>query len=156
MGRYTNYMPEDNNNKIPIELYRWQYGIRIKATDFKSGTITLQAQDYRNTIVSMQSNSSGISSIELYLEYPANFYEGQFLGYDESYAKKVGPSDIGIYHITSDGDEIPLWFNRNFPFKRMKMYNLEFSLSDAMTNGGIAPDVVEAADESMEEVEWNF
>ena len=162
-GSYRNFIPETNNQKVPIQLYRWQYGIKIKVTDFHEGSISFMS-DYENgKKYSIESNSTGTSTMEYYLEFPSYLIAQSLIGYENAgeYADKhdnIG-GRVKIVYTTPIGEEIILWSNmygRTFPFKRMKMHTLEFSLSDAIINGGISPDLMEAATDPMEEVSWEF
>lgn len=162
MGVYRNFKPNENNQKIPIALYRWQYGIKITATDFKEGTIKFMSvleSDAR--VLSMQSNSSGTSTMEYNLEFPTSMIGERMLAYENAseFADKgyINGNDRKIVYISPNGEEVMLWSSfGDFPFKRMKMHTLEFSLSDAIANGGISPDLIESPDDPMEEISWGF
>ena len=164
MGISRNFKPETNNQKVTIELYRWQYGIRITATDFHEGTVSIVSRvlNAESKGLTMQSNSSGTSKMEYCLEYLTTSYVAPMFSYKNpsEFADNYGGfgDDIEIIYTTSKGEEIQLWSSRGsgFPFKRLKMHTLEFSLSDAIANGGIAPDLMEAATDPMEEVNWEF
>ncbi|MBD5198706.1 MAG: hypothetical protein HDS86_06090 [Bacteroidales bacterium] len=162
MGSYRNFKPTENNQKIPIELYRWQYGVKINVTDFKEGEIIYKSiMDRDSRFLTLQGNASGSATMEYLLEYPIDtnifcMFEYENAGeFAENY-KFVDYMTI-IYNTPKD-EEITLWSNwgQRFPFKRMKMHTLEFSLSDAIVNGGISPDLMEAATDPMEEVSWEF
>ena len=164
MGSYRNFKPQTNNQKVPIQLYRWQYGIKITATDFYEGTISLVNNIYSDYPLVMQSNSSGTSIMEYYLEFPTNNSTGWFNNEnagefaDSDHFKQSGNGQISIIYTLSSGESITIWTSDtySFPFKRMKMHNLEFSLSDAIKNGGISADLMETPTEPMEEVNWDL
>ena len=60
-----------------------------------------------------------------------------------------------IGYITPNGEDVTLWAS-GYPFKRMNMHVLEFSLSDAIANGVIRPELMESADEPMTESKWEL
>lgn len=160
MGTYRNFKPEDNNQKIEIKLYRWQYGIKITATDFTEGTVIFRCNDASSLKLKMQSNPSGVSTMQHYLQFPLDV-EGPTMTDCEDlleFAEYPIADKMEIVYLTPAGEEVLLWTSGfyNFPFKRMKMYTLEFSLSNAIANGGIAAELVENKDASMEEVSWGF
>ena len=159
-GTYRNFKPEVNNQKIDIELYRWQYGIKITASDFYEGRVVFRCDDNKSSTLEMYGNSNGIATMEHYLQFPLNdngdtkFSYNNPLEFADSFRRR---EKIDILYITPSNEEILLWSSGyNFPFKRMKMHTLEFSLSDAIVNGGISPDLMEAATDPMEEVNWEF
>lgn len=166
MGVYRNFKPNENNQKVPIALYRWQYGIKITATDFKEGTIKFMSVIDKNArILTMQSNSSETSTMEYNLEFPTLYIAQRMLAYENAnefaneYGEKqfTGGEDKKIVYVSPGGEEVMLWSSSGaFPFKRMKMHTLEFSLSDAIANGGISPDLIESPNDPMDEVGWNL
>ncbi|MDE5857594.1 MAG: hypothetical protein K2H32_04475 [Muribaculaceae bacterium] len=156
-GEYGNFKPDDDNKKVSIKLYRWQYGIRIKVTDFYEGKIIYNEQ--QDSIV-MEGNSTGTNTMECNVQFPAGFnnYQGKR---DAAWiAENCSVSAAGNYKIiykTPANEEIVLWSSDySFPFKRMKMHSLEFSLNGALTNGGIEPDLMETEDTPMEETKWEL
>lgn len=162
MGVYRNFKPEENNQKVPIQLYRWQYGIKITASDFHEGSVKLMTVlNKESRVLTMASSPSGTSAMEYKLEFPTYLISQGMLAYDNAgdYADNayINGNDMKVVYTTSNGDDIILWSsNGSFPFKRMKMHTLEFSLSEAITNGGIKPDIMDSADAHMEIVSWNF
>lgn len=162
MGSYRNFKPTENNQKIPIELYRWQYGIKINVTDFKEGKLIYQSILDRNSrSLTLQSNASGTGTMEYILEYPIDTNIFCMFEYENAseFAENYRFGDnMTIIWETPEKEEITLWssWGQSFPFKRMKMHTLEFSLSDAIANGGISPDLMEAATDPMEEISWGF
>lgn len=162
MGVYRNFKPNENNQKVPIALYRWQYGIKITATDFKEGTIKfMSVLDKDATILTMQNNSSETSTMEYNLEFPTFLISQRMLSYENAneFAEKqyINGNDMKIVYVSPEGEEVMLWSSSGaFPFKRMKMHTLEFSLSDAIANGGISPDLIESPNDPMDEVDWNL
>ena len=159
-GVCTNFKPDNDNQKATIKLYRWQYGIRIKATDFHSGKVMFRVGDNTGAKLVMDSNSTGTSVMEYNVQFPIYNLESSMLQYGDAAAFADNHNffdKMDIVYITSDGDEILLWTSGyNFPFKRMKMHSLEFSLNGALTNGGIEPDLMETEDTPMEETKWEL
>lgn len=158
-GICSNFKPDDNNNKAVIKLYRWQYGIRITVTNFNSGKVLFRTGDNTGAKVVIDSNSTGTSILDCNLQFPIFLKDYSLIDYGDAalFADEYKFHDyMEIVYVTSDNEELLLWKSSEFPFKRMKMHTLEFSLDDAITNGGIKPDLVETEDTPMEEVGWNW
>ena len=156
-GLISNFQAAENGALATIPLYRWQYGIRITVTDFKEGTVYYSYSSPESRKITLTPNASGTSTTEHLLEYA---YPGSFrpcensAEYADKYLYGVNFS-VKIGYITPSGEDILLWTS-GYPFKRMHMHVLEFSLSDAIANGGIRPELMESADEPMTESKWEF
>ena len=171
MGTYANYFAEENGQKVQIDLYKWLFGIRIIANDFTEGTICFKENTgWPNmTILKMEANSSGTSTMEYYLEFPS-YVDPSNYSIITSYDPSMAPSytelislpnqSLGyiVYYTTPAGENIILWSTpiSSTVFHRMKMYTLEFSLNEAITNGGISPNIVGGDSENMEELSWEL
>lgn len=159
-GQIRNFQAAENGALASIPLYRWQYGTRITVTDFKEGTVYFS---YNNSAearkLTLTPNASGTSTMEHLLEYriPGDIN----LWYENS--AEIADNDIfggletvKIGYIDSNGKDLLLWSSERFPFKRMHMYTLEFSVADAIANGGIQPELMENSDAPMTETPWEM
>ena len=161
-GVCANFKPDDSNNKASIKLYRWQYGVRITITDFYQGSVVMRPCDNTGAKVVIESNSTGTSVLECNLQFPIYNRGGDMLRYGDAglFAEEYDNfvEGVEIVYVTPENEEILLWTSGylDYPFKRMRMHSLEFSLSGAITNGGLQPELVETEDTPMEEVEWNW
>ncbi len=164
MGIYRNYKPISDNQKVTIELYRWQYGIKIIASDFYEGSVKCMTYYTNNEMeLIMHANSSGVSTMEYNLECPTWLAAQTMFEYDNldecatALANNNGfGHSLRIVYVTPNNEEIMLWSRSGSPFKRMKMHTLEFSLSDAIANGGISTELMDSSDETMEEINWDL
>ena len=155
-GQIRNFVPTESGALATIPLYRWQYGIRITATDFTEGTIYFANSWSESRRLTMNATSSGTSTMEYLLEYCTDYFTPNCeTAADVADRNGGGGMPMKIGYITPGGEEILLW-NAGYPFKRMHMHVLEFSLSDAIANGGIRPELMESADEPMTESKWEL
>lgn len=161
-GHICDFRAVENGALATIPLYRWQYGIRITVTDFKEGTIYFTNSYQESRKITLTPDASGTSTTEHMLEYYTYDIISSHLHYQNAadiaeniYSSNLSGSLMKIGYITPNGEDVTLWAS-GYPFKRMNMHVLEFSLSDAIANGGIRPELMESADEPMTESKWEL
>lgn len=104
----------------------------------------------------MNGNANGRASMEYLLEYCTEYFSPYYENAVEvADIMGGGGLPVKIGYITPQGEDLVLWY-APYPFKRMNMHVLEFSLSDAIANGGIRPELMESADEPMAESKWEL
>ena len=154
-----------SGNTVNIKLYRMMIGFKITVEDFTKGHIEVRgAENYSNIYKLYPSSTSSTSTLEFEIETPMmptqgvvfdelNFnidnYNDEEL--EEFILEKInyGYDQVHISYIDENGDKIALYTKYQFYYKRNTKYTLTFSLSEAIANGGITPEIVD--DGEMEE-----
>lgn len=160
-GVVENFDPS-KSNVVNIKLYRMMIGFKITIEDFTEGSVEIR--DLNGIKYTLKPTSSGTSVLDIEIETPMmpsigstlngmglnldNFTEEEL---DSWIMEKInyGFCQVHISYYDNEGDELKLYTHYQFQYKRNTKYTLSFSLSDAISNGGISPEIVE--DSEMEE-----
>lgn len=156
-GLLWNFDPATNET-INIKLYRMMFGLKLNIKDFTEGTITMRTN--YGIKYSINANASGSATLEKVLEMVymptinTSYYNNSidFNGGQGFEDDNVSDTQL-IITYNKDGNELTL-YNNDIQFLRMKMYTFTFSVSDAIKNGTIVPDVDE--NEKMEEIDGKW
>lgn len=160
-GLKWNFHATDDAKTVNISLYRMMVGIKLIVDDFKDGEIILSS-DFGIKYTLKPAANSTTNILDIVVEQPSMpvlGMNGTDAFKDLTSEKPFSDETSGgllIFYKDNDGKEISLYSNRNFKFKRMTRHVLQFSLSDAIANGGIAPELKDAPNGQMEESEWNW
>ncbi len=119
----------NQSTTVSIELKSMMIGFNITIEDFESGVITLKGNGPYEYSVS--SNSSGTSNLSVVIEAPFMIFP-----YSSWYA-----TEVKLMYTDQSGDSMSL-MNTTLNYEFNTMYNLTFSLSDAIANGGITATVI--------------
>lgn len=165
-GILWNYEP--NQSEVKINLYKMMVGFKLIVNDFTEGSITLQSvHGHKYTLKPASNSSTNILDVTVcQLSFPQiidahiNLKDAT----DEEFREIITRDkpffdetigNIQIHYTDKEGDSMVLYNNHNFVFKRNTKHVLEFSVSDAIENGMISPNIVDEGDE-MPESEWEF
>ena len=137
-------------------------GFKITIEDFIQGRVEIRSLN--GIKYTLKPTSSGTSVLDIEIEttmMPSvgpEFYQNG-LYFDNCTEDEInawimervnyGFDQIHISYYDNKGDELKLYTHYQFQYKRNTKYILSFSLSDAISNGGISPEIVE--DSEMEE-----
>ena len=167
-GLLWNFTP--NQSEVKINLYKMMVGLKLIVNDFTEGTIILQsAHGHKYSLKPASSGTTNTLDITTCLMMLPQILDAHiYLNLDEQtdeafreMIKREKPfgdeswGNLQIHYVDKDGDDIVLYNNQNFIFKRNKRHVLEFSVSDAIENGLLAPNVVDEGDD-MEETGWDM
>ena len=167
-GLLWNSTPDQS--EVKINLYKMMVGLKLIVTDFTEGSIVLQSvHGHKYSLKPASDNSTNILDVTVCLMMLPQIIDAHnHLNLDEQtdeafreMIKREKPfgdeswGNIQIHYVDKDGDDIVLYNNQNFLFKRNKKHVLEFSVSDAIENGMLKPNVVDEGDE-MEETGWDM
>ena len=160
-GVVENFDPS-KSNVVNIKLYRMMIGFKITIEDFTQGHVEIRSLN--GIKYTLKPTSSGTSVLDIEIEttmMPSvgpEFYQTG-LYFDNCTEDEInawimervnyGFDQIHISYYDNEGDELKLYTHYQFQYKRNTKYTLSFSLSDAISNGGISPEIVE--DSEMEE-----
>ena len=166
-GVVADYDPK-SGEPVNIKLYRMMMGFKVDISDFHSGTVTICSIHGHKYQATPDGNGNG--SIDIVIEteimpiagdlnsfcqdYGNPFTEENKEIFNEYIQKRINESYTQLYIIytTDKGEEIMLYANQYFRITRNTKYNLSFSLSEAIQNGTIIPDIVD--DEEMAEKDF--
>jgi len=160
-GVIQRFTPADQM-KLTVKLYYQMYGFKITVDDFTKGHIELRGMGTDGHVYkiypSQTSSTTEYSFIIETANMPIPGYGNIMSMTDEELeAMTIEQSNYGfdqvhISYIDEENDQINLYSNFNFKYTRNTRYNLRFSLSDAMANGGIGVDVIK--EETMTDAEF--
>lgn len=160
-GLKWNFHATDDAKTVSVNLYRMMIGIKLIVDDFKEGEVIL-GSDYGIKYSLKPASNSTTNTLDIVVEQPSmpvlgtvgteafNDLNAEQPFYDESLGGLL------ISYKDKDGNEISLYSNRSFKFKRMTRHVLQFSLSDAIANGGISPELKDSPNGQMEDSEWDW
>ena len=153
------------SSTVNIKLYRMMIAFKITVEDFTKGHIEIRgAENYSYSYKLYPSSNSNSNTLEFEIETPnmpshgARFNNLDFnidnytdAELEEFIQDKInyGYDQVHISYIDEHGDKIALYTKYQFNYKRNTKYTLSFSLSEAIANGGITPEIVD--DGEMEE-----
>ena len=167
-GLLWNFTP--NQSVVKINLYKMMVGLKLIVNDFTEGSIIMQSTHGHKYRLSPASNSTTntLDVTVCLMMLPQIIDAHIFLNLDEQTdecfretikrEKPFGDESWGnlqIHYVDKDGDDIVLYNNEYFVFKRNKKHVLEFSVSDAIENGMLTPNIVNEGDD-MEETSWDM
>ena len=167
-GLLWNFTPDQS--EVKINLYKMMVGLKLIVNDFTEGSIILQSvHGHKYTLKPASEGTTNTLDVTVCLmSLPQIIDAHLFLNLDEQTdeafremikrEKPFGDESTGnlqIHYVDKDGDDIVLYNNQSFIFKRNKRHVLEFSVSDAIENGMLSPNVVNEGDE-MEETGWDM
>ena len=158
------------NSSVPIKLYRMMIGFKITIDDFMEGYVEVSGGGESYKLY--PSNNGTTNTLEFEIQTPNMpmwgfnsgfgaggevYSEDEYNGYSQEELKNrildninYGRAGINISYVDKKGSKISLYTKQQFIYKRNTKYTLRFSLADAISNGGIIPEVVEEGE--MEEV----
>ena len=160
-GLVENFDPS-KSDIVNIKLYRMMIGFKITVEDFTEGAVVIGGTHGIN--YTLRPNSTGTSVLDIEIETPmmpsiGSVFSGMQLNFDNCTEEELdswimekinyGFDQVHISYYDKNGDELKLYTQYQFHYKRNTKYILSFSLSDAISNGGISPEIVE--DSEMEE-----
>lgn len=163
--------PESSSSAV-VDLYRRMMGFRLTVEDFTQGWITLEPSfDYGNGVNNKftikAEEGSTTSTLEAVFETPRMSFppippfeylvgESTWDTMEEEVQNQLqnGWMEMKITYTDLTGQTILLYANDAFAYQRNTMYNLRFSLSDAIRNGGISANIVQ--DDEMTEDNFPF
>lgn len=159
-GLAWNFHATDDSKVVSVNLYRMMVGLKLIVDDFTEGEIIVSS-DYGIKYTLKPAANSTTNILDIVVELPSmpTIAMGESEATDDAATDKPFSESIGgllISYKDKDGKEITLYSNRSFRFKRMTRHVLQFSLSDAIANGGISPELKDAPNGQMEESEWNW
>ncbi len=159
-GCLYNFSPQTATS-VTIHLYRMMVGFKIIAEDFTEGKITL----YGNSLEGhkyVMTPKAGHTTNELDVTVESPFMPHPNVGVTPELLAQTGKqfSDtceeyVTIVYTAPDGEEI-LLYRKMIAFKRLTKYVMRFSLSDAIANGGIEANVVDAPNGELTEEPWEM
>lgn len=156
------------HNSITVKLYRMMIGFKITIDDFTEGVVEVSGDESYKVYPASGKTSN---TLEFEIQTPTmpmwGFESGfgagesvisadEYNGYSQEELENrildninYGRTGINISYTDKSGTKISLYTKQQFFYKRNTKYTLRFSLSDAISNGGIIPEVVD--DGEMEE-----
>lgn len=156
------------HSSVTIKLYRMMIGFKITIDDFTEGYVEVVGDESYKISPSKNSTSN---TLEFEIQTPSMpmwgfnrgfgaggdvFSADEYYGYTpEELESRIldninyGCTGIHLSYTDKSGTKISLYTKQQFFFKRNTKYTLRFSLSDAISNGGITPEVVDEGE--MEE-----
>lgn len=162
------------SSSVNITLYSMMIGFHLEISDFTEGEVYISGW-YGHKYKVKPSNGSGVLDVIVQMENMpscsivrseenvrnvnydelakdvvdnySNFYREWSGG---SYGN-ITESVVNIVYVDNGGNEIILYHNQNFGYKRNTKYTLKFSLSDAIRNGGISSTIADEGEMVNEE-----
>lgn len=146
------------NTTVNIDLYRMMVGFKVTITDFYEGVVNIHGM-YGNGY-EIKPHSTGTSTIDFIIESPimpyADMPDYPYDGVDDIEKENIikqhineCTDDVSITYTDEDGNCMNLYTQKGFIMQRNTKYILKFSLSEAITNGGITANIIQ--DEEMKE-----
>ena len=148
-----------SGNMVNIKLYRMMIGFKITVEDFTKGHIEVRGAENYSYVYKLYPSSTGTTStLEFEIETPAmpsqgvgvNELDFNIDNYNDEELEEFilektnyGYNQVHISYIDENGDKIALYTKYHFNYKRNTKYTLTFSLSEAIANGGITPEIVD-------------
>ena len=172
-GVLYNFHATDNNKTVNVSLYRMMVGIKLIIDDFTKGTVTVSSTCGKKHSVSPASNSNTntLDIVVELLDMPivGTLFNGTDVGAmnkpieefteivnSEKPFYDVWPGALFITYRDENSDEITLYANQLFKYKRLTKHVLQFSVSDAIANGGIQPNIKDDIDGDLTEESWSW
>ena len=172
-GTLYNFHATDENKTVNINLYRMMVGIKLIIDDFTQGTVTVSSKYGKKYSIEPASNSTTntLDIIVELLNMPVVFtlFDGGETGAltkpTEEFVEMINsekpfydvwPEALYITYKDENNDEITLYSNQQFRYKRLIKHVLQFSVSDAVANGGIQPTIKDEADGELTEESWSW
>lgn len=163
-GTRWNFLATDENKSVDINLYRMMTGIKLIVDDFTEGSVSVFSTHGKHYTLYPDKNST-TSILDIVVELPM-MPSVEFLTlmdherFDELVKSEqpfVDEQVNGMYiTYNKNGQEIALYSNVFFVYKRLTKHVLQFSVSNAFVNGGIVPDIKDDPKDELEEGEWSW
>lgn len=157
-GLKWNFHATEDSKTVTVNLYRMMVGIKLIVDDFKEGEIIVSSGYGIKYSLKPAANST-TNILDIVVEMPSMpNWSWNNIGEDTP-EKPFEDECIGTLLVSykdKDGNELPLYSNSNFKYKRLTRHVLQFSLSDAITNGGITPVLKDESNGKMEDSEWSW
>ena len=148
-------------------------GIKLIIDDFTKGTVTVSSTYGKKYSVSPASNSNTntLDIVVELLDMPivGTLFNGTDVGAmnkpieefteivnSEKPFYDVWPGALFITYKDENSDEITLYANQLFNYKRLTKHVLQFSVSDAIANGGIQPNIKDDINGDLTEESWSW
>ena len=167
-GVLWNFTPDQS--EVKINLYKMMVGLKLVINDFTEGTIILQSvHGHKYTIKPASNSTTNIlditvcqlsfpqvidAHIHLNLKEPTDEVFRETIKQEKPFGDET-QGNVQIHYIDKEGDDVVLYNNNYFVFKRNMKHVLEFSVSDAIKNGMLTPNIVDEGDD-MQETKWEF
>ncbi len=163
-GTRWNFLATDESKSVDINLYRMMTGIKLIVDDFTEGSISVYStHGKRYTIYPAKNSTTNVLDIVVELptmpsiEFLTLMDHERFGELVQSEQPFVDEQVNGMYiTYNKNGQEIALYSNVSFVYKRLTKHVLQFSVSDAFVNGGITPDIKDDQNGELEEGEWSW
>lgn len=157
-GLRFNFHPTETVQTLNINLFRMMTGVKLIVRDFKEGIITVSSRGgYEYTL--KPATDSDTNVLDIVVECPAmptiqGSYDYSIINNEQPFSN-ISRDALNITYTDKSGDIIPLYSSR-FAFKRMTRHVFEFSLSDAITNGGITANIKEETNDDLKDEQWDW
>lgn len=138
-------------SNVEVKLYSEMIGFRISITDFESGKVTLQGSyGHAYSTTPSSQNTGSIDIVVCKEQMPSFEFVVRSVRPDENIIDKIYEREsrqlVKLIYTDNNGNEATLYINPNFIVQRNTRYIMSFSLSDAIRNGGITPQVINEGD----------
>lgn len=137
-------------SNVEVKLYSEMIGFRISITDFESGKVTIQGSYGHAYSTTPSSQKTGSIDIVVCKEQMPSFALMGVVRPNENIVEKIYEREarelVKLLYNDDNGNEATLYINPNFIVQRNTRYVMSFSLSDAIRNGGISPQVINEGD----------
>ena len=169
-GTLWNFHATDDNKNVSINLYRMMVGIKLIVDDFTEGQVCVSGTHSKKHILKPTQNST-TNILDIVVELPQmpsiEFVTllGEYVNdsgtFQEIISKEqpfLDEQESGMYvtYTDKDGNEISLYSNVYFNYKRLTKHVLQFSVSEAIANGGITPEIKDDPKGPLKEGEWSW
>lgn len=160
-GVTVNFDPKTSTT-AHVKLYKMAFGLKLDISDFHSGVITIAGKpNMSGHTYSIYPDGNGNGFLDIIIESPTIPTVGDIEHYtqiypDDPYGENYeqvndfiesrfdgGSTQLHIQYTTENGEILNLYNNINFVYTRNTKYKLNFSLQDAIKNGGITTDIKE-------------
>lgn len=159
-GCLYNFSPQESSS-VTINLYRMMVGFKIIADDFTEGKITLfgnSSEGCKYVMTPKEGSSTNILDVTVespFMPHPTIGVRPEILAQTEKQFSDTCQEYVTIVYTTPDGKEI-LLYKRYITYKRLTKYVMQFSLSDAIVNGGIDANIMDTPGGELAEEPWEM
>ena len=162
------------SSSVNITLYSMMIGFHLEISDFTEGEVCISGW-YGHKYMVKPSNGSGVLDVVVQMEnmpscsiiraeenvhnvdydelakYVVDNYSDFTMEYSGGAYGNTYDSVVNITYFDNAGNEVILYRNNYFGYKRNTRYTLKFSLSDAIRNGGISSTIADEGEMANEE-----
>lgn len=151
----------NTDTTVNIELYIMMVGFKISITDFYEGIVNIHGM-YGNGY-EIKPNSTGTSTCDFIIEMPimpyADMPDYDYTLDDDTEKENIikrhineCTDNVSITYTDKDGNCMNLYTQNGFIMQRNTKYILDFSLSEAIRNGGLSAKIIK--EEEMKEEDF--